>query len=396
MPSRIFSGLLAAATALLLAAPASAAGPATVTVRVEGADATLVPRTTVPTTTNPVVKDGNSADSCTGTSGAGALERVTGGAWTGTWYSGLGYAVDSIEGENPSAADPNNFWTFWVNNKESQTGICGTELQQGDEVLFFVSRCEFNGSACANPPVLPLGLSVPARATPGAPFTARVVQYATDGTASAVAGATISGGGVSTTTGADGSAEVTVSAAGPVALRATHAGNARSATETTCVTTGADGACGTTPPPPCATNGRDGLCGTRDLTAPLASILGIREGQRFGKGKGPRTLRGGVGAASGGASGDPSGLLMVKLRLTRNDRGHCAAFSSSRERFVARPCGASHGWWFRIGDRADWSYLLPARLPAGRYVLDVNAIDRAYNRDTTRVRGRNRVVFTVG
>jgi hypothetical protein len=86
---------------------------------------------------------------------------------------------------------------------------------------------------------------------------------------------------------------------------------------------------------------------------------------------------------------------MVKLRLTRDDNGRCAYFSGRKERFVASRCGATHGFWFAIGDRADWSYLLPSRLPRGRYVLDVNAIDKAYNRDDRRRRGGNRVVFEV-
>ena len=41
-------------------------------------------------------------------------------------------------------------------------------------------------------------------------------------------------------------------------------------------------------------------------------------------------------------------------------------------------CG--RGSFLRIGDRADWSYLLPKRLGRGRYVLEVKAIDGAFNR----------------
>ena len=50
--------------------------------------------------------------------------------------------------------------------------------------------------------------------------------------------------------------------------------------------------------------------------------------------------------------------------------------------------------YFRIGDRQDWSYLLPRRLGPGRYVLDAVAIDKAGNREAL-ARGRNRVVFFV-
>ena len=62
------------------------------------------------------------------------------------------------------------------------------------------------------------------------------------------------------------------------------------------------------------------------------------------------------------------------------------------ERFRGPKCGG--GPYFAIGDKADWSYLLPAALAQGRYVLDAIAIDGAGNR-TPLVRGTTRVVFTV-
>ena len=50
-------------------------------------------------------------------------------------------------------------------------------------------------------------------------------------------------------------------------------------------------------------------------------------------------------------------------------------------------CG--RGSFLRIGDRADWSYLLPKRLGRGRYVLEAKAIDGAFNRGAAaRVRFR--------
>ncbi|HMI68849.1 MAG TPA: hypothetical protein VK510_02565, partial [Solirubrobacteraceae bacterium] len=122
---------------------------------------------------------------------------------------------------------------------------------------------------------------------------------------------------------------------------------------------------------------------------PRAKIASIVEGQRFGKGKGPRTL-------SGTVAGDPSGIAGVRLRLTRNDHGRCQTFNGRSERMVAlKRCGAKHGKWFSAGDRERWSYLLPARLGSGRYVLDVQARDRAGNVDTLLQRTRTRVVFIV-
>ncbi len=137
----------------------------------------------------------------------------------------------------------------------------------------------------------------------------------------------------------------------------------------------------------CVTN-----CALRDTLAPAARVTGIREGQRFTRAAAPRRLQANVAP-------DPSGLLTVKLRLSRTDRGHVTYFSGKSERFKPNRKGvlnASGGSWFAVGSNATVDYLLPSRLPRGRYVLDVNAIDKSYNRDDKRRRGANRVVFHVG
>jgi hypothetical protein len=185
---------------------------------------------------------------------------------------------------------------------------------------------------------------------------------------------------------------VTLTDRGPAGLRATGgSGDIRSATEPTCVTDGSDGACGSpVATGPCATTGRDGLCGTVDRTAPRGKITSIRNGQRFAKGKGPRTLKGVV-------TSDPSGIAHIRLRLTRTDAHHrCTTFDGRSERMARMSrCGAKRGRWFDAGNREQWSYLLPTRLPAGRYVLDLRASDAKGNADTQLQRTRNRVVFTV-
>jgi hypothetical protein len=83
---------------------------------------------------------------------------------------------------------------------------------------------------------------------------------------------------------------------------------------------------------------------------------------------------------------------MVKLSLTRSRGGRCQIYSPTRERFRRSRCGRRIN--FSIGDRPDWSYLLPRRLKRGRYVLDAVAIDKSGNRDRL-ARGRSRVVFFV-
>ena len=124
--------------------------------------------------------------------------------------------------------------------------------------------------------------------------------------------------------------------------------------------------------------------GSSDRTAPLARVTGIRHGADYERG--PRELRGRVGT-------DPAGVREVLVSLRRKREGRCSTYSATVERFVRRPCGAKAP--FAVDpERGRWSYLLPARLAPGRYVLEAIAVDRAGNRDSLE-RARNKVVFRV-
>jgi len=368
------AGLAAGLLTLVLAAPAVAA-PSNVTVRAEGASGTLVEEGVFSTTTTPVNKRGQG--DCSGTSAAGALERATAGDWDGTYNSGFGsYSVDRIRSESYDFSNPNgDYWAFWVNGRAASQGICAIELQEGDDVLFFVDRC-FDAQppdfTCQNAPVRPLDLTAPSSAQTGRPVTVSVATLDGNGGSSPTEGARITGGGVDATTGADGKATVTFSQAGQAVLKASKSGSVRSAAERVAVS--APGQPSTTPLPV-----------ARDTSAPVARIRGIRSGRRFARRKAPRTLRGTVSA-------DPSGIREVKLSLTRSSGGRCQRYSPTKERFVRARCGRRV--YFTIGDRQSWSYLLPKRLGKGRYVFDAVAIDKAGNRDPL-ARGRNRVVFFV-
>jgi hypothetical protein len=194
---------------------------------------------------------------------------------------------------------------------------------------------------------------------------------------------------------ADGTAIVTLGSPGPASLRAVKQGEIRSAAEQVCVTDGADGFCSTVLPAPPARSGTLPAQALPDATPALASIAALGEQQVFARGRGPRSLGGSVAA-------DASGIRDVRLRLTRKHRGACQTFDAGRERLVkSRRCGTEGGLWFSVGDRAEWSYLLPFRLPAGRWVLDVRTVDGAGNVTRGAERGgdptkpRTRVVFHV-
>ena len=381
----LFRGLVAAACATTLLAQPALAAPTTVDLRIEGPTRTLFegPVTTDVRTFR--FSDESTQHRCDGTADdtaapnpspqptrGGAIATASeqhGFSMIGSWFNGLGASFEEINGENVAFdGGTNRYLVEYENWQVAGAGACGDPIASGDTVLFAYG----DGSE----PLL--RLSGPAVVRPGEPFAVKVV----DGrNGAAIDGAAVGG---ATTNGA-GDASVTLNARGPQALKASKAGTIRSNALQVCVSDGSDGQCGSA-----AGGGAGPSTGTaaiRDLVAPRASITGVREGRVYRRGAGPRVLRGKV-AESGG-------IFAVKLKLTRTDRGRCSTWSKTRERFIGSRCGARRGVWFSIGDRANWEYQLAERLPRGRYVLDVNAIDQSYNRDDQRRRGQNRVVFKV-
>ena len=369
------------------ATAASAAAPASVTVRVEGVAETRLPPTAVTTTLNPVQKDADPQHICSGTSAAGALELVTKGGWSGPWFDGLGYSVESILGEShpfEEGSPANFFWSFWLDNRESTTGICQTELQDGDQLLFFPACF---GSACP-PEALPLGIDAPARAGVGEPVTVTVRRYGSGGQASPVANATVYGAGAPLTTDAGGHAVVSFPAVGEALLHAVAPESVR-AEAWVCVHNGADGNCGMSPPgaPAGGAGAKTSPVANASGAVTAARIVGIRLGTIYPRRHGPRVLRGVVRVAPGAALRD------VSMRLQRRHGRRCFSFSGARERFMRdRSCRPAA--FFSVGRSASFSYLLPARLPAGRYAFDIRALD-ATGHMSEPVAGVSHVVFRV-
>src|SRR3954447_5529370 len=357
---KLLSGLVAG-IALLAAAPAALAGP-TVTVRVESPGGTLLERTTVTLPDRP-----SAGNPCGANTAAAALDAGTGDNWDHAEFT------QTILGETHKF-DNSDYWAEWIaragTGYERGAGICSDTMAAGDELLMLV---DVSPPPSFAPTVFPLDLEgVPAQASRGDSVTVTVVEYRSatgatgEGARTPVAGATISGGGTTATSGADGKATLRLDQTGSYAIKATRQGNAPSAGELVSVAMP-----GQAPPPPGAA--------ARDTAAPVTTV-GLRDGAVFSRRRAPRLLRGRV-------SQDPSGLYSVKLRLTQRLGRHCSYFSGRRERFRRMHCGG--GSFLRIGDQADWSYLLPKRLGRGRYVLEAKAIDTAFNRGApARVRFR--------
>jgi hypothetical protein len=348
---------------LFLSAPAYAAP--TVTVRVEGASSTLLARTSV------TLGSGNGSPCDDDTAGA-ALDAATKGNWDKQEF------VSTILGETHKF-DDNDYWAEWVNKGQGFKrggGLCADHLSEGDEVLLLV---DLSPPPTFAPTVFPLAIETPSEVVNNAgPLSVTVVEYTSatgntgEGERTPVAGATISGGDVPVVTDAAGHADVpvTVPPTGEIQLRATKPGAAPSATERVgFVYKGVP----QVPLQPTA---------TPDRSAPTATLVGIKDKQTFTTG--PRELK--------GSFADVSGIKSVKLRLAKRAGGKCSYFSGKLETFRHTKCGTEK--YFAIGERADWTYLLPAKLGKGRYVLDAIAIDGAGNR-TPLARGTTRVVFTV-
>ena len=118
-----------------------------------------------------------------------------------------------------------------------------------------------------------------------------------------------------------------------------------------------------------------------DTSAPAATVASLRNGAVYSRRRAPRLLRGSVTA-------DPSGLHSVKLKLTRRRGPKCSATSPGAASASGR-CAAGAA-------RSCASAIAPTgptccrkRLGRGSYVLEVKAIDGAFNRGTpARVRFR--------
>lgn len=364
---KFLSGLLAG-IALLIAAPSALAAPVTVDLRIEGPTRTLFegPVTTDVRTfrfTGDAVAhrcDGTAAENhgasptpvpTRGAAVAAAAEQAP-FAMHGNWPDSLGSpSFSDIDGESVAFDGTSRFLAEYKNAQFASVGSCGDGVSPGDDVLFAYTD--------GNEPLL--ALAGPASSTPGGTATVKVTDASSG---AAIAGATVDG----RTTAADGTATVgPFTQRGEQDLKASKPGTVRSNRLRVCVSDGHDGACSTTAPGAPAPSSP----AARDTTAPTATVAGLRNGAVYSRRRAPRLLRGKVTA-------DPSGLRSVKLKLTRRVGRHCSYFSGRRERFVPMRCG--RGSFLRIGDGADWSYLLPKRLGRGSYVLEVKAVDGAFNR----------------
>jgi hypothetical protein len=400
---RIFLALGVVCISLAMLVSAAWAGePATVTVRVEGFNGvTLLPQTQVTTSTTPIPVE---SGSCSGTSAGGALYDATHGNWK-VQDEKEGVAILGIDGVNlpPFGSGDYAFWALWVESKFAESGACSEQLQTGDHVVF-VGQCFALGPECSSEsaPDHFLTETAPSSnvANVGEAVSVTIGSLSTAsgaGEATLPTGVTVTGGAQAVSPNAQGVATLSFPSAGIYTIQA-HAPDAvPSDPFTICVHNGNDGTCGTTAPTTSTgtstsgtttpATGVAGFAKSAPYTGPYALVAratDLIEDHTYGPTNAPRVLSGTVLAHSAVSS--------ISLQLRRRYKGRCYAYNGTRERFVAARCG--QGSYFKVSTSASYSYLLPAALAPGRYVLDIRATDASGNH-TTLARGSSRIVFYV-
>jgi hypothetical protein len=401
--TRMLAVLCAASLVVLLASTGAQAAPITVNLRVEGSTTTLyegpitaeartieAPEyiskgTFGPTKPHPCDVNEN-GEFPAGTYGApygsptSALydaAQSLGLTFDAYWYPSFNdFFVNGIGSEETED------WGYVVDYTTANVGGCQFRLAPGSEVLWSATFAaakhllELSGSATANV---------------GSPFAVHVV----DGqTGAPIAGAAIGEdvAGVTTTipgsplTNAEGNATITLAHAGTVKVKATQPESVRSNAVSVCVHNGNDGNCGTTLPGAPNANTGPPIVHVTPAVDDTATVGGVNDGHHYSRHKGPRILRGLVQVPTGGT------LREVRISLQRRNGKRCTVFSGTREVFVRARCGATR--FFSVGGSESFSYLLPASLPKGRYVYDIEAIDDA-GVATKLVPGASHVVFYV-
>jgi hypothetical protein len=395
MPKLHTLAALVAASVVLVFAGLATAAPVTVNVRVEGTTQTFFEGQVTTDTHLVDGGDGTHAHQCDGLNDdphkyAGPGPTVTGAfddasrlgpfSWYGT-YGDYGIADFLIHAVNDDNDNVNNtsgtYWSLYRNWAALTIGGCQEQVQQGDNVL--VARTGFDAANNYDPfPALELR-GAPASAAVGQPFTVHVFQHDGSGAATDAAGATVAGG----TTGSDGTASISFDTSGTKRFKAERSGSTRSNAASICVYAPGSGECGTekspstdTGPTSTPTELESGPpAPLKDVTAPVIHIGSPLPGKKYARG--PRVLAGDVDEANG--------IAQVFLRLRATDGGaltsasRCRWFSGKRGVFTHRTVPCSKARYFRIGSNPRWSYLLPARLRTGKYVLDVKVLDRSYN-----------------
>ena len=341
MTNRIWGTHAVALAVFAIAAPAAAADPISVNLRVEGQSQTIFDGpvttdghqiTTQSGGTHPCDGTNNGANPSPGPTATAALDdgaRLNNFSWDADWFPSFNdFIVNRVAGE---AATSSQFWGFGVNFKFGTVGGCQARVHQGDEVLWIFDA--FSKTHI-------LKLTGPGSATTGAPLTVTV----TDGGGAPIPGATVGGA----QTGADGKATLSFAEPGIYRLKAERADSVRSNSITVC----AD--------PP----GAD-PCTSADKTPPRVVDVDLPGRQLASERGRSRTM-----VASWQADdGDGAGVAHYAVEVREMGSG-------------VRAAQAEPGEWQSLTDRTVTPSVRFRGESGKAYRFRVTAVDRATNRGT--------------
>ena len=181
--------------------------PSTVTIRIEGGDRHAA-RGRPPCARLRRRPRPGQPEECKARAPAGALEVATNGDWDRPGRRQLGVLGRADPRRDVPFNDPTaTSGSSRVNNRRPRA-ICTDELQEGDEVLFFVDRCSSTPTGCANDRSCRWRCGLPAAVQTASPSTVTVVARRRTATPRR-SRAPRHGHGVDATTGGDGKASVT-------------------------------------------------------------------------------------------------------------------------------------------------------------------------------------------
>lgn len=210
------------AVAVAARGSAAAAGGPAVTVRVEGLHRTLLLPTIVHTHGGWITRYGAPKGECSARSGQGALDVGTHHRWRGKWSTQFGpeYEITSILGETHSFKSK-YYWEIFTNDAMAPAGACELKLRRGEQLMFAAVPQTANAYS--------VGLRAPRDVAAGRPFKVKVVWFNAGGKPKPLAGARVTGRGISATTNRFGVARLTAPRTGTLVLHAFHAWSASTA-----------------------------------------------------------------------------------------------------------------------------------------------------------------------
>jgi hypothetical protein len=404
------AGALIGILAVLALCSTSLAAPVTVKLRVEGSTKTLFEgevttqgetfETASSKSPHPCnyAENGNTKGSPNGGTPSGTpttalrdAAMADGLAFNAEWSTEFGdFLVTQVGSDVDEEKEPYDSWGYAVNDTTAPVGGCQIALAPGNEVLWAYNYFNLHHL---------LSITGPASVDAGKSFSVHVVDGQTGQPISGAAIGEMTAGVTTTipgspTTDANGNATITLAHAGSVTLKATQLESVRSNGLVVCVHNGNDGTCGTEDLIACPVTSSS--CGdempVKKVSSPpppppdVARAGGAVNGHVYSRRSAPRILEGSVEVPAGDT------LHEVRIALERSVHHRCFAFSGGRGAFVHASCHATR--YFDVADTTSFSYLLPARLPAGRYVYDVEAIDDS-GHVTKLADGVSHVVFYV-